>query len=411
MKYRGRVILWLLLMVQWLPGVTYADHKLPPVKREALIAHIRSAYPKQFTNPEKKTRKTFSQFGYNLYEFPIPIFPITKFIRPDKFGQQSYGVPNRRKEKNGALYTCRGGFIDFSHMRAAADWTVYLSFQILADDKSVVLPWEAGELKLQFRDLDELDEEDIVNMAQKIAFERLVWHEIASWHYHAPYHLIGEQSSAFTPEDLYSNFLGTEIGKRIALRILTKQEPLSYSQIATEEIQKMISSLGPVASKKDSKHAYDVVDLNKQRRLPAEERNEDVWYDSKIVFHDQRYVFKRYMNIGPAMSPWLIPEPQKAGCPVIQNPAILYVPQRASTGRSYYDYYTFTITPDTNMFYDYKRHRQLHPPFSAFTTKHMSKIVAHIHKQMEGVLMPGFDKRNDEDPTIYYTDAKKVFLK
>lgn len=403
------ISLYIVAMMLFMP--CHAGHKIAPAKRVSLMRHIRNAYPEQLTNPEKKMRKTFSQFGYNLYEFPLPIFPITKFIRPDKFGQQSYGVPNRRKEKNGALYTCRGGFIDFSHMRAAADWTVYLAFKILSDKDNVELPQEAGTLKLHFSHAEELNEEDIVNMAQKIAFERLVWHEVASWHYHAPYHFISEQSSAFTPEDLYSNFLGTEIGKRIALRILNKQEALSYSQIATEEIQKMITSLSPVQSKKDSKHAYDVVDLNKQRKLPLKEQNKDVWYDSKIVFHDQRYVFKRYMNTGPEIGPWLIPEPEKAGCPCEQDPKVLHVPQSASTGKSYYDYYTFTITPDSNMFYDYKRHKELHPAFSAFTTNHFGQIVRHIHQQMEGVLLPGFDKRNDQNPTIFYTNAKKVFLK
>jgi len=389
----------------------YADYRIPASKKAGIVKYINTDYAQQLTFPEKKMRKTFSQFGYNLYEFPVPIFPITKFIKPDEFGMQSYGTPNRRMEKNGALYTCKGGFIDFSHMRAALDWTVYITFKILADKENIAMPQEAGELKVRIKSTENLSEEDITNMAQKIAFERLIWHEIASWHYHAPYHFIGEQTSTFTPEDNYSNFLGTVVGKRVALRILQKHEDLTYSQIATEEIQKMIDELQPVKTKKDSKHAYDIVDVNKQRRLPAAEQNHDVWYDSKIVFHDQRYIFKRDLDIGPEIQPWLVPEADKVGCACNLKPEVLEVPQVSSAGRSYYDYYEFPITPDSNMFYSYKKHKQLHPSFPEFTTNNIGSIVNHIRKQMELVLLPGFDKRNGQDPTIYYTDAKKVFLK
>lgn len=388
-----------------------AGYRIPPARKAALVKYINADYAQQLTNPEKKMRKTFSQFGYNLYEFSVPLFPITKFIKPDKFGMQSYGIPNRRMEKNGSLYTCKGGFIDFSHMRAALDWTVYLTFKILADKDHIELPQEAGQLKVHIKNTDGLTDEDIAEMAQKIAFERLIWHEVASWHYHAPYHFIGEQSSTFTPEDNYSNFLGTEIGKRTALRILRKHEDLSYSQIATEEIQNMISELQPVKSKKDSRHAYDIVDLNKQRKLPTEEQNHDVWYDSKIVFHDQRYMFKRNLGIGPEIKPWLVPQAEKVSCDCNAQAAVFDVPQIASTGKSFYDYYEFTITPDSNMFYSYKKHKQLHPPFPEFTTNNFQYIVNHVRKQMEVVLLPGFDRRNDENPTLYYTDVKKVFLK
>src|SRR6187431_3113108 len=94
--------------------------------------HINQYYPEQLTNPQKKNRKSMAQFGYNLSYFKIQFFPISKFINPKKLGVHSYSRPGFG-EKNGSLYTCRGGFIDFSHLRAAADWTVYLAFSILND--------------------------------------------------------------------------------------------------------------------------------------------------------------------------------------------------------------------------------------------------------------------------------------
>src|SRR5688572_4936701 len=88
--------------------------------KATMANHIQHYYAEQLTNPQKKNRKSMAQFGYNLSYFTIPLFPITEFIKPEDFGMHSYSVPSFR-EQNGSLYTCKGGFIDFSHMRAAAD--------------------------------------------------------------------------------------------------------------------------------------------------------------------------------------------------------------------------------------------------------------------------------------------------
>ncbi len=401
-----------IIIAMLLIGNPYSSH----AERKHRNRHARAReivarrYPDQLTDPQKKNRRTFAQFGYNLYQFQVPIFAVTKFIVPGKFGYQSYGQPHRRTEKNGALYTCRGGFIDVSHVRTAIDWTVFLTFTLLQDTASMELPWEAGTLQLTFRNTASLPVEDIAAMAQKIAFERLTWHEIASWHYHKPYHKLTEQHSTFTPEDNYSNLLGTVIGRRVALRMI-RDTTLSYSLVASDEIDKMIDTLQPMHTIKQSKRAYDIVDLNKQRKLDQDSRNCDVWYDSRTVFHDQRYIFKRDMNTGPTMPPWLVPRAEQVGCPTSADSAVLHVPQATSTGKSFYHYYTFTITPSTEMFYDRKKRKKLHPPFGVFTTQEMDKIVAHIRPQMEQILGKGFDKRDCKDPTPFYKGIKKVFFK
>jgi len=377
-----------------------------PTARAIVVHHIQQYYPEQLTNPQKKNRNTLAQFGYNLSYFTVPIFPITSFVNPHHFGVHSYSQPGRG-EKNGCLYTCRGGFIDFSHMRAAVDWTVYLAFKILSGTEKIELSPEAGTLKLSFHNLDELSDEDIVSMAQKIAFERLEWHEIASWHYHKPYHFRCDQQSTFTPEDTYSNFLGTVIGKNIALRILQHLEKKPFAEIATEEIEKKISSLEPVQRKKESKEAYDIVDRNKQLKLAEDVRNNDVWWDSKILFRDQRYVFKRYINIGPVVDPWLVPEAEQLGCDVNPVAEIFPVPANTEAGISMYDYYSFVIDPDTAMFYG-KKNKQIHTSFSMFNTSEMAQVVKIISSEMETILMPGFDTRNNCDPTQYYQDLKFV---
>jgi len=374
--------------------------------RALLVQHITTHYPEQLTDPQKKTRNTMSQFGYNLSYFTIPLFPITAFINPENFGIHSYSKPGR-KEKNGCIYSCRGGFIDFSHLRAAVDWTVYLTFKILTDPADIELAPESGTLHLHFTNTDELSTKEIADMAQKIAFERLEWHEAASWHYHPPYHIRTDQQSAFTPEDTYSNFLGTEIGKKIALRILNNFETKPFAEIATEEIAKEVDALMPMSTKKESKEAYDIVDRNKQMKLPAEERNNDVWWDSNILFRDQRYVFKRDIDMGPRIDPWLVPQSESLGCPVKQDPEIFEVPSKTRAGISYYHYYEFTIVPDTAMFYG-RKGKLVHTPFPEFTTRHFDKVVAIIAGEMEKIFLAGFDERDCCDPVFDFKNVRRV---
>jgi hypothetical protein len=55
----------------------------------------------------------------------IPIIhPRPTFLEPDNLGSHSY-TPNPF-EKNGIVYTCDGGHIDISHVRANADDTRFL---------------------------------------------------------------------------------------------------------------------------------------------------------------------------------------------------------------------------------------------------------------------------------------------
>lgn len=386
-----------------------ADNDLN-TKREAIKFHINTYYAEQLTYPQKKDRKCFCQFGYGMYLFNAPLFAITGFVEPDKYGKHSYGQPSVN-ENNGTMYTCRGGFIDMSHLRAAIDWTVYLTFKIVTDGKGFDVSDSGAQMSLSFKKLNELNLRDIAAMAQKIAYERLVWHEIASWHYHPPNHTFNEKQSAFTPEDIYSDFLGTEIGRHIALRILNDYETRPFEDIATEEIQSTLFALMPLAKKEGSMKAYDIVDANKQSKLPEAERNQDVWWDSKVAFSDQRYVFKRYTEIGPRLEPWLVPMDNTIGCPARKKPTVLYVPTKTHGGKSLYNYYTFSIQPDSSLFYARHSEKQLHPPFKPFNTQQMHDILAFVSKDMEKELLPGFSKRNMQNPEPKFKRLKKIVFK
>lgn len=359
-------------------------------KRAFYVSRIFNYFPEQLTNPQAKKRHSLSQFGY--------IFPMREFIVPGNFGQHSYGKPSR-KERNGCVYTCKGGFIDFSHLRVALDWTVYLTFRILTEENDFSLTPEAGMLELHFKNMERLSLEDISSIAQKIAFERLVWHEVASWHYHPPYRSMSEQLSAFTPEDLYSNAIGTVIGKNVALRLLTNIEGLTYSEVATEEIEKYILSLEPLATKRETINAYKLVDLTRQQKLPEAKRNNDVWWESRIIFLNQRYVFKRYMNIGPQLEPWLITEAERLKCPAQPESAVINIPQKTKSGKSLYNYYEFKITPDKKMFISKGPEKNHHTAIEPFITRDFEKVIAHVRNEMQRVLPEGCDERNNIVPS------------
>lgn len=386
-----------------------ADNELN-TKREAIKFHINTYYAEQLTHPQKKDRKCFCQFGYGMYLFNAPLFTITGFVEPDKYGKHSYGQPSIN-ENNGTMYTCKGGFIDMSHLRAAVDWTVYLTFKIVTEGKDMDVSDEGAKMNLKFKKLNDLNMRDMASLAQKIAYERLVWHEVASWHYHQPNHTFNEQQSAFSPEDIYSDFLGTEIGKNIALRILNEYETRPFEEIASEEIQSTLFGLMPLKKKEGSMKAYDIVDANVQAKLPEAERNQDVWWDSKVAFADQRYVFKRYTEIGPKLEPWLVPNDNSIGCPTKKKSTALYVPTKAHNGKTLYNYYTFSIVPDSTLFYAKHSQKQLHPPFKAFNTQQMRDVVAFVSKGMEEELMPGFNKRNLQNPEPKFKRLKKIVFK
>lgn len=390
---------WILCMSQ---SPSYGG--MPEARIAAVLQQVKEKYPELLTNPEKKKRKSMAQFGYNLSYFSIPLFPIRGFIEPDDFGTHSYGKPSAG-EKNGCIYTYRGGFIDFSHIRVAADWTVYLALKIISEDSGFDLPPEAGTLHLQIKNTDQLTETDILNLAQKIAFERLTWHEVASWYYHPPYHLISEQASAFTPEDQYSNFAGTEIGKRIAARIMKCDNSKPYSEIATEEIRNFISMLEPVSSKKETKRAYDKVDRSRQKKLPAAERNSDVWWDSRVIFRDQRYVFKRNLDIGPVITPWCVENFCGEGK---SGPQVFHVPGKTQAGLPLYLFYEFRITPDPEMFKSENDNGPAHDAFSSFRTEEFHRILSVVSAEMEKVLLSGFDRRDDRDPVLRYKNLRRI---
>ncbi len=90
---------------------------------------------------------------------------------------------------------------------------------------------------------------------------------------------------------------------------------------------------------------------------------------------------------------------------------MLQVPQQTKGGVSFYRYYEFIINPDSALFYAKQNAKELHIPFSSFSTEQFEAIVELVTDEMEVLLFSGFDKRNNEDPVPSFKGIKKVFFR
>ena len=242
---------------------------------------------------------------------PIPFFSIGNIVSVDDLGPHKYdsgafsvqGSSAKNafsSEKNGLVYTCRGGFIDTAHVRDYADWTLFWATTIArlsVTGATIELPPEGGKRRVTIRPLPhELIEryglrQTAIELAQWIAFQLSVWHEIATAYGWASIDLYPEYVSAFSPEDLYSNLLGIKIGGGI----LTQSDSAATESLYNEDmdlwLQTTLRYLEPV-SVAAGEEAADLVD--------------GVWWDSKARLPNPRLVLRRNLDSGNEIAPWQI---------------------------------------------------------------------------------------------------------
>ncbi|MCC8378490.1 DUF4056 domain-containing protein [Xenorhabdus sp. PB30.3] len=229
-------------------------------------------------------------FGYDLkvntLGFSVPLYHIDNIVEADKLGEHHYndsvlgasaallGVSN---EKIGLLYTEKGGFIDISHVRDTADYTLYLFSQIyahLGQEWTLSLDDELAARKIHFfafiPPTDPAERYTLsAYLAAKLAFQLAAWHEIAQWYGYQSIPGFSEAISAFSPEDLYSNLLGA----RLALTLILQGQASSVSHFSAA-----IANILPIAlnelgayDRLGTKRMFDKVDglwWNSYQRIP-----------------------------------------------------------------------------------------------------------------------------------------------
>jgi hypothetical protein len=327
----------------------------------------------------------------SLGPVPVPFFSLGNIIGLENVGPHKYdsGALSIRgssrkntfaKENNGLIYTCRGGFIDTAHVRDYADWTIFWATAIAraADTGTTIeLPAEGGKRRVQIRPIPRDLRERYglrrvaVHLAQWVAFQLSVWHEISTAYGDAAIEFYPEYVSAFSPEDLYSNLLGIKMAGGLILGRGAVATDSLYDQNVDAWLHETLLYLHPV-SVEAGEAAARLVD--------------GVWWDSKARLPDPRLVLRRNSDLGEEISPWLISRAYSSlemqewidrECGGVQNPVVLQMPESVP-GVKFSDLLTLEIDVDVPDPFPFPRegsHRITQEDFPAVMQSLRERIV------------------------------------
>ncbi len=247
--------------------------------------------PDELASPPSRNIRACCSFGTKLYIAGLPFIRITHITSIEDIGPHHY--LGGSGEGNGNIYTKRGGFIDLGHLRDYADWTAYLynlilSKRINGDSIIIDLGNEGGPKSLILKIPREFDNLSAYQLAGKIAYDLSLWHEIASWFGASYIPMIPERFSSFSPEDLYSNLLGIDLG------IQALKSDLEYNDAMTYLIMDVLDSLESVSTIAET--------------YAAMEKVENIWWTGKKALPSKKILLKRYFDADSILTPWLVPE-------------------------------------------------------------------------------------------------------
>ncbi len=255
-----------------------------------------------------------SEIRAQFFGIPIPGYRIPNLVGVDDLGPHGYdsgtlpgesaGKPSLEldPERNGLVYTCRGGFIDTAHVRDYLDWGAYLAAAtasaILAGEERVIaLPDEGARRRVIVRPPDRATVARIGpgRLANELSawanWNMSIWHEIATWYGWNAVPGFSERASAFSPEDLYSNGLGVLLLEVLLVRNAWESEH-TFNRIATRWIDASLRMLGAVP-REIGREAANAVD--------------GLWWDSTRRVPDVALVKRRNFEIETPFAPWRVP--------------------------------------------------------------------------------------------------------
>lgn len=276
---------------------------------------------KDYLNHPPRIIRTCCAFGTDLKVSLVPFYRYTMLTSADELGPHHY--LGDKSEKNGILYTRRGGFLDFGHLRDYVDWTAYLYNTIKKSQQTgaifIHLGWEGCSKSLSIKVPASETEDDVLNLAARIAYDLSIWHEISSWFGASAVPLVSEKFSSFTVEDAYSNLLGT----RIAIEAIRSDLP--YDEAVTAVIKKTLQELEAVPSQKDSYQAMEDV-LEK-------------WWTRKKHLPNKKVTLERLLGVYPGISPLLVEGWESKNGPAVS----LSVPETTHDGIPLTEFYTLAL--------------------------------------------------------------------
>ncbi|WP_174509027.1 DUF4056 domain-containing protein [Klebsiella oxytoca] len=280
-----------------------------PVLPIAPVSHV-TPVVSHLTAPE--SLRPCCAFGYDLHVraigVPIPVYQIGNVLTLDTLGRHHYNdsalgavknLVGLSEEKNGLIYTRRGGFIDIAHVRDTADNTFYLFSRIfpnLGQSGRVFYSEELGGRRIQlnaFMPPASMHQryEIAAWLAGYLAYELAQWHEIAQWYGFQSVPGFSEEISAFSPEDLYSNLLGA----RLAINVILQGHVDSvdeYNQAMESALKQVLVKL-TVAPRNETEAMF--------RKLDGD------WWNSKRRVPDKFLVLKRNYALSDTRLPTPVP--------------------------------------------------------------------------------------------------------
>jgi len=206
---------------------------------------------------------TVSQPGARLGSYATATLG-THFLDTNSLGKHHFG--SSCFEKNGIVYTCKGGHIDIAHVRIAADNTRYLQDivrkNLLRDSRNfefklkvepstyyVTLDYPPNWKKLSKKEKSRIADEVSMELGPYFTYIMTTWHEVLTWFGFKCMAFVPEQPSAFSWEDVYSNVFGIKIG---TLALQDKKH--SYNNAVTIALEKELKKLG-IKSKETARKA------------------------------------------------------------------------------------------------------------------------------------------------------------
>jgi hypothetical protein len=307
------------------PGAFVTDQEVASALDDGLVDEKFDASSVPQVHPAEHVRPCCA-FGMDLQMTinggNLPGYTVSNIVGAGELGHHEYdnGMMTFNQdlgrlvtlEKNGLVFTCRGGFVDTAHVRDNADLTMFLATRLLialpnpalitlegdGAIRRVVLKAVPPELMARYGRL-----EVAILLAQYAAFQLSIWHELVTWYGFESYGGFSEKLSAFSPEDFYSNAIGLKIAAGILRnqRVRTRHEwdllmdawiPLSLTRLV---------ALPP--------------DLGRR----AMKSVDGLWWDSSRRIPDWQLVTRRNYELGPQIVPWRLFDAELPDDPVIDT--------------------------------------------------------------------------------------------
>ena len=272
---------------------------------------------RSLASPPHRVIRTCCAFGSELRLGFIPILKYTDITSVAQLGP--HGYLGNAHEGNGIIYTQRGGFVDMGHLRDQADWTAYLYSRIVqAREKGILiihLGHEGGSKQLSLNIPADLNDENAIQLAGRIAYDLSVWHEIATWYGCSVVPFVPERYSSFSIEDPYSNLLGVTIGMQAV------KSGLPYEEAMTGIISSTLKTLDAVTTENETYMAMEAV------------RN--IWWTRDKNLPNRKILIERQMEVYSCLEPWRVPGNASNAVTAYD----LVVPDKTTDGKNLSNFY------------------------------------------------------------------------